>query len=169
MGFRKWVTGNMLLRQPEFARRAGGSRKTISVWRSEGRTVMEGDRVELEASRDLLLSTGFAWPRAVTLEPDPLPGSATSLPETVTSLPEAVTHASAASAIPDVHDAAETLFSEDLAERARRGLLTQSEAERAKETAITFKHMLSGPRAAGGPIEIAAVEAVLFEERATPG
>jgi hypothetical protein len=55
----------MLLRQLEFARRAGGSRKTISVWKSEGRTVMEGDRVELEASRDLLLSTGFAWLQAV--------------------------------------------------------------------------------------------------------
>jgi hypothetical protein len=86
---------------------------------------------------------------------DPLPGS-------VTSLPEAFTHASAAPAIPDVHHAAETLFSEDLAERARPGLLTQTEAERAKETAIAFKHMLSGPRAAGELIEIAVVEMVLL-------
>ncbi|WP_298284839.1 hypothetical protein [Acidocella sp.] len=52
----------MLVSQAQFAREMGVSRKTVTIWKSEGKIVMDGDLVDLAASR--LELEKFSSPRA---------------------------------------------------------------------------------------------------------
>ena len=52
----------MLVSQAEFAKLMNVSRKTVTVWKQDGRLVMTGNKVDVEASKRLIEQTGGTRP-----------------------------------------------------------------------------------------------------------
>lgn len=51
-----------LASQAEFAKLMGVSRKTVTIWKQDGRLVMTGNKVDVEASKRLIEETGGTRP-----------------------------------------------------------------------------------------------------------
>lgn len=143
--------------QAEFARLKGVSRKTITLWKQQGRIALRGDLVDVEASEGLLTRTSGARSKGVTCYPEPVTPAVTCYPEPRLVPPPARGPAPAAPE-PEAQSAGDEVTRLLLA----RGALPLSEAERIKENALALKHTLEARRRSGELVEFGEAEAVMF-------
>ncbi|VVE01779.1 hypothetical protein [Pandoraea terrigena] len=153
--------------QADFARRCNVSRKTVSEWKKAGRLVMQGDRVDVEASLSLMdrhrkggaPSSSSAVTPTVTLadsgnsqgnksSPKAIPGrcSETSAEE-VTILPGET-----------IEDAAQRLVGDiDMG-------MSFDEVRRLKEVYLVLLNRLEFEQKSGALIDLETASTILFEE-----
>ena len=149
--------------QAEFARLKGVSRKTVTGWKQQGRLVMAGDLVDVDASQALLLGASSARSS----------GKRASVTPAVTHPPE-VTRVTRFEPQPhggalkreqreEDDDPVELIDSDQFLAEVMSGKVHKLvHSERVKEGALAAKQVIAARLAAGQVVELQVAETVLF-------
>jgi len=156
-----------LVSQAEFARMSGVSAKTISHWKKAGRLVLQGDQVDVEASRARLDKYRKGGAPIVTL--------GVTLPVTLDEKGNDLgnkpvrKHRKKPKAPPDLNQI-EVQPGESLDAAAERLVgeididMSMDEARRQKEVYLVLLHKLDFEQKSGGLVDLQTAQTVLFEE-----
>lgn len=156
-----------LVSQAAFAGMHDVSRKTVTKWKSQGRVVLDGDKVDVDKSDALLRDGGLG-----RFGERKRPSGPTEKPKATPERKRA--GLSPADARPASHPKNDTGPLPDLdkilddADAYIQAVTTgdyasQAQAERIKENALALKHVLDVRERAGLLVEMAIAEKVLFE------
>lgn len=145
-----------LVSQADFARQHGVSRKTVTQWKAAGYLVLDGGKVDVEATDAALEERGVGRF-----------GNGNKKPVT-SAEPKGNGKAKKAAPKPDPDDAPDLDAIVQDADAFIRAVLageyaTYAHAERIKENALALKHVLDARQKAGALVELSLAERVLFE------